>query len=96
LGARGILEERVLLPNGAITVVIDPEKVVVRPANNKKGYVITAHDGSGMRVMLPKAGYPQGYVVYFNNLGQPISPYSGRTGSMDEVHQHLNSVVPLP
>ncbi len=96
LNARGILQERVLLPDGRIIIILDYKKVDVTMARNRNGIVITTRDGSGMRIMGPKPGYSAGYTVYFNNNGQPISPYSGLTGSLDETHYPTVGPIPVP
>lgn len=60
-----------------------PDGYVPQRAHNNNGVVWrkpgTSGDADVVRIMGAKPGYPHGYVVYYNDFGQPLDP-SGRPG----------------
>jgi hypothetical protein len=97
--ARFILQRRTLLPNGDLAIGI-PEGYIATPSASGAGVVYRAPGNMGranaIRIMPPDARYPNGRVIVYNAEGQPISPYSGRTGSPGEYHYYFGGVVPDP
>jgi hypothetical protein len=82
-------------PQGGISTLpgVDPN-AVGRLSDNGKGMIYPIKPGSGtldprvtqIRVVDPDSPmapdlprYPDGYVVYMNNMGQTVNPYSGQT-----------------
>jgi hypothetical protein len=98
---REILQDRELLPNGNMVVGIPPGYIPT-PSRDGSGVVYrmpgTASDDNRntIRIMPPDARYPTGRVIVYNDKGQPISPYSGRTGSKDQHHYPYGGTVPAP
>lgn len=91
-------------------VVPIPEGFTARVADNEAGIVFQKAGSTGnadmVRIMDPKTGYPDGYVVYYNKGGQPLSRQGNnvyfdesgnrrRYGSSDpEVHHGMNDEPP--
>jgi hypothetical protein len=76
----------VLSPNGELLPGI-PSGAVGTVTNNGKGLTYQLPAGTDgidsrvtqMRVMMPTAQQPSGYVVYMNKSGQTVNPLTGRT-----------------
>lgn len=91
-------------------VVPIPEGFTARVADNEAGIVFQKAGSTGnadmVRIMDPKTGYPEGYVVYYNKGGQPLNRQGNnvyfdgsgnrrRHGSSDpEVHHGMNDEPP--
>jgi hypothetical protein len=83
--------EAVRIPDGASGPI---------PVRSGNGFQFTDGSGggpldsrvAGIRVMDPvisgKYLYPHGYVSYFNELGQTVSPFTGRTIPPSDPHWH--------
>lgn len=60
------------------------------PTRNKKGFVLrepgTEGDANTVRFMGGTEENPDGYMVYYNKIGQPINPETGQPGSKGETH----------
>jgi RHS repeat-associated protein len=84
-------------PNGNLIRV--PENWESRIANNGRGLVFQEPGAGGnsnmIRIMDPTARYPQGYVVYYNELGQPLDIYGYPSGP-DATHIPLDYEGPIP
>ena len=65
-----------------------------RRADNNKGTVWQAPDATGnadmVRIMQPTSMYPNGYVRFYNNSGQPVG-LNGKPGPKPETHIPMNS-----
>lgn len=86
-----------------VRVVIDiPDNYVPSMTNNSQGInfkpnpAIGSHvDAGTIRIMGPTQPgttypYPKGYVVFYNNLGQPFNPISGQTLNPSTMHFSFN------
>ncbi len=97
--AKKILEHRILLPDGTIGVG-HPDGYVATPSRTGEGIIYREPGSVGnantIRIMPPNEQYPSGRVIIYNGQGQPISPYSGRTGSRGQYHYHYRGTVPVP
>jgi len=97
LGATGASYKFVSTPNGELIRV--PANWESRVANNGRGLVLQEPGASGnsnmIRIMDPTMRYPQGYVVYYNELGQPLDIYGQPTGP-DATHIPLDYKGPIP
>ena len=78
-------------------IIIDvPEDYVISLSDNRRGFRLsppnqTIRNDREIRIMMPSHQHPDGYIRYYNRADQgqdpqPISPFSGRTGSKDETH----------
>ena len=47
-------------------------------------------NGDMIRIADPNNLHPDGYVKYYNRLGQPTNPLTGKPGSDNETHIDLN------
>lgn len=98
MSARQILANRTHLPSGSVEVDVPIDYVVGAAAGN--GFVFrpirSAGDANIFRVMAPNRFTPYPYIVFHNDGGQPISPFSGRTLSRDEWHYRLTGVRRTP
>jgi len=80
-------------------VIRVPENWGGRVANNGQGLVFQKPGASGnantIRIMDPTTDYPKGYVVYYNQYGQPLDPDGLPTGR-DATHIPLDYEGSLP
>jgi hypothetical protein len=80
-------------------VIPIPEGWVGRAADNGQGIVYQRPGAVGnadtIRLMEPTPRYPQGYVRYYNNLGQPLDPF-GKPGDRDATHIPLDYEGSMP
>jgi len=62
-------------------------------AENGNGVVYrpngSTSNANSIRIMGPTPRYPNGYVRFYNNQGQPINFYTGKTGPNPETHYRL-------
>ena len=69
-----------------------------RVADNGAGTVYQRPGAAGgadmLRIMDPTPQYPQGYVRYYNNRGQPLDP-SGKPGDRASTHIPLDYEGPI-
>ena len=76
-----------------------PEGWVGRAADNGQGIVYqrpgTVGNADTIRLMEPTLRYPQGYVRYNNNLGQPLDPF-GKPGNRASTHIALDYEGSMP
>ena len=95
LPARTVLQDRMQLPDGRVTVFL-PDGYIPTPAENGKGIVFRQAGSFGnaniIRIGFPNKYTPYTYIRYYNSYGLAISPYSGRQGSNDQTHYRLNDV----
>jgi hypothetical protein len=72
---------------------------VPRVADNGRGIVYQRPSATGnadmIRIMQPTPGYPNGYVRYYNQYGQPVDA-NGRPGPASATHIPLDYRGPLP
>jgi hypothetical protein len=99
LNARKILEHRTFLPDGSLGVGI-PDGYIPTPSTDGTGIIWrmpgTTDNNDTIRIMPPNKRYPSGRVIIYNGEGQPISPYSGRTGSKGQYHYRYLGTIPVP
>ena len=80
-------------------VVPIPQGWVGRVADNRAGIVYQRPGATGsadmIRIIDPTPRYPQGYVRYYNNGGQPLDP-SGKPGDRASTHIPLEYEGPIP
>jgi hypothetical protein len=95
--AKDILKHRILSPDGTLHVGL-PDGYVGTPSDTGIGVVFrqqgTKGNANTIRVMPPDTIYPTGRVIIYNGAGQPISPYSGRTGSPEQYHYQFQGISP--
>jgi hypothetical protein len=79
-------------------VVPIPQDWVGRVADNRAGIVYQRPGAMGsadmLRIMAPTPQYPQGYVRYYNNRGQPLDPF-GKPGDRTSTHISLDYEGPI-
>jgi hypothetical protein len=99
-GARVAGRTFVTTPNG--TTVQIPEGWVGRTADSGKGIVYQRPGATGnadmIRIMDPTKQYPNGYVRYYNQHGQPLDVF-GKPGSQATTHiplDHVGSIKGWP
>ena len=70
-------------PDGSQVTINIPSDYSVRPADNSNGVIYQAQDAAGntnmIRIMGPTDYAPNGYIVFYNNYGQPYNPTNGMT-----------------
>jgi len=85
-------------PDGNLVRV--PEKWDFRLANNGQGSVYQEPGALGnvnmIRIMDPTARYPQGYVVYYNDVGQPLDVYGSVSSGPATTHIPIDYKGPIP
>jgi hypothetical protein len=68
-------------------VIPIPQGWVGRVADNGTGIIYQRPGATGsadmIRIMGPTLQYPQGYVRYYNNYGQPLDPFGKPGESLD-------------
>ena len=76
-----------------------PEGWVGRAADHGQGIVYQRPGAVGnadtIRLMEPTPRYPQGYVRYYNNFGQPLDPF-GKPGDRASRHIPLDYEGSIP
>jgi hypothetical protein len=82
--------------NGATIPV--PKGFVGRQADNGKGVVFrksgSVGDANSVRIMDPTSRYPDGYVVYYNESGQPLNRLGKPQGTQADLHHSLGDPPP--
>ena len=80
-------------------VIPIPQGWVGRVAANGAGIIYQCPSATGsadmIRIMDPTLPYPQGYVRYYNNHGQPLDPV-GKPGERASTHMPLDYEGPIP
>ena len=87
----------VATPSGKVIPI--PEGWVGRAADHGQGIVYQRPGAVGnadtIRLMEPTPRYPQGYVRYYNNFGQPLDPF-GKPGDRASTHIPLDYEGSIP
>jgi RHS repeat-associated protein len=100
--ARTVLQNRELLSDGSI-VVYPPETFLMTPTRGGNGIIYydptvnfdpLNDNANTIRIMFQSKDprTPAPYMRFFNENGQAISPYSGKTGSNSQTHYPLSGV----
>ena len=80
-------------------VIPIPQGWVGRVADNSAGIIYQRPGATGsadmIRIMDSTLQYPQGYVRYYNNYGQPLDPF-GKPGERASTHISLAYEGPIP
>ena len=76
-----------------VLIEIIPAGYYAARADNGNGVVYrpngSTSNANSIRIMGPTPIYPNGYVRFYNNYGQPINFYSGKPGPQSETHFKL-------